>query len=114
MALISGGGFHGYITKRQQKEKNVCACVHVCVLLDFKLLLLLEQNLFCPWVMFFFCFVLFLSFWFQDREASVNMVLRGECLVKLTHREVLGREVGIDPEAMDLHANSLERYQLVF
>lgn len=42
------------------------------------------------------------------------MVLRGECLVKLTHREVFGREVGIDPEAMDLHANSLERYQLVF
>lgn len=62
----------------------------------------------------FLLFVLFLSFWFQDREASVNMVLRGECLVKLTHREVFGREVSIDLEAMDLHADSLERYQLIF
>lgn len=32
-----------------------------------------------------------LSFWFQDREASVNMVLRGKSLVvKLTRCEVFG------------------------
>lgn len=54
--------------------------MRVYMLLDFKLLLPLEQNLFCPGVMIFS----FLSFWFRDREAPVNMVLRGECLVKVT------------------------------
>lgn len=56
--------------------------MRVYMLLDFKLLLPLEQNLFCPGVMIFSFF--FLSFWFRDREAPVNMVLRGECLVKVT------------------------------
>lgn len=74
MALISGGGFHGYITKRQQKEKNMCVCLHVCVLLDFKLLLPLEQNFFCPWVMVLFLFV-FLSFWFQIGKLQLTWYL---------------------------------------
>lgn len=37
-----------------------------------------------------FVFVCFFVFLVSNREASVNMVLRGECLVKLTHREVFG------------------------
>lgn len=64
---------------RIQKEK---VCVRVYMLLDFKLLLPLEQSLFCPRVMSYFFF--FLSFSFRDREAPVNMVLRGEYLVKVT------------------------------
>lgn len=52
------------------------------MLLDFELLLLLEQNLFYPWV-----FIFFFSLWSQDGEAPVNMVLRGDVWVKLTQCE---------------------------
>lgn len=50
IALTSGRVFHSYITKRPQKDKSVC----VCALLDFELLLLLNQNLFSPCVFIFF------------------------------------------------------------
>lgn len=55
---------------RGHKRKKI---VRVCMLLDFELLLLLEQNLFYPWV-----FIFFFSLWSQDGEAPVNMVLRGD------------------------------------
>lgn len=47
-----------YVTKEPQKKKKVCVCSRMrgYKLLDFELLLLLEQNLFYPWV-----FILFLS-----------------------------------------------------
>lgn len=57
------------ITKRPQKEKNVC--VYMCILLGFELLLVLEQNFFYSCTFTFFT-------WSHSGEAPVNMALRGE------------------------------------
>lgn len=70
-----------YQEAKKEKEKVCvwCVCMDVCIymLLDFEVLITPEQSLFFyPWVLFFFS--LSLSFWSQDGEAPVNMVLRGE------------------------------------